>query len=401
LVDQAIARGIDLGPLMGVPCTVKANIDQQGFATTNGLAIQSQLIADTNSPVVDNIIKSGGLIIGRTNTPAFSMRWFTSNQHHGNTLNPRNNSLTPGGSSGGGAAAAASGMGIIAHGTDIAGSIRYPAYACGIHGLRPSFGRVPAHNFSGPDRHIGAQVMAVSGPMARSVADVRLAFSAMIGEDIRDPWHLHAPLSRGSYMKKVALCTNPDNMNVHPQILAELYDARDRLEQCGWIVEECALPPLKEAVPHQLSMWLAEMLRNGGETIERENDPAANEVFTQLKRHAPETDLNSFLDTLQYRAWLTRQWRTFLQSYPLVLCPVSGALPFENEQDLKGDATFDQIIEDQMLQIAIPFMGLPGMTVTTNTSEDVPCGVQLIASHYREDILLDAAEIIGKTTPIA
>ncbi|MFQ6748896.1 amidase family protein, partial [Bordetella pertussis] len=144
-IDAALARGDDPGPLAGVPVTVKINIDQAGFATSNGVALQKDVIAQANSPVVDNLRRAGAVILGRTNAPAFSLRWFTSNLLHGRTLNPRNAALTPGGSSGGAASAVAAGIGQLAHGTDIAGSIRYPAYACGVHGLRPSLGRVAAY----------------------------------------------------------------------------------------------------------------------------------------------------------------------------------------------------------------------------------------------------------------
>ncbi|PTW82634.1 amidase, partial [Achromobacter mucicolens] len=157
-VDAAIARGEDPGLLAGVPVTVKVNVDQAGFATTNGVRLQKDLIAERNSPVVDNLRRAGAVIVGRTNTPAFSLRWFTGNVLHGDTLNPRNPALTPGGSSGGAASAVAAGIGHLAHGTDIAGSIRYPAYACGVHGLRPSLGRVAAYNASLPERSIGGQI---------------------------------------------------------------------------------------------------------------------------------------------------------------------------------------------------------------------------------------------------
>jgi len=120
-VDAAIARGEDVGPLGGVPVTVKVNIDQEGFATTNGLKLQRDAIAKSNSPVIDNLRKSGAVILGRTNCPAFSYRWFTTNLIHGDTKNPRDPSITPGGSSGGAGAAVAAGIGHIAHGTDIAG----------------------------------------------------------------------------------------------------------------------------------------------------------------------------------------------------------------------------------------------------------------------------------------
>src|ERR1700727_499435 len=172
-IDAAIARNEAIGPLCGVPVTVKVNIDQKGFATTNGLKLQRDVIAATNSPVIDNLRKAGAVILGRTNCPAFSYRWFTTNLIHGDTKNPRDPGITPGGSSGGAGAAVAAGIGHIAHGTDIAGSIRYPAYACGVHGLRPTVGRVAAFNASLPERSIGPQISAVSGPLARSMRDLR------------------------------------------------------------------------------------------------------------------------------------------------------------------------------------------------------------------------------------
>src|SRR6201991_3740183 len=115
-VDAAIARGEDPGVLAGVPVTVKANIDQEGFATTNGLKLQRDIIAKTNSPVIDNLRKAGAVILGRTNCPAFSYRWFTTNLIHGDTKNPRDPGITLGGSSGGAGAAVAAGIGHIAHG---------------------------------------------------------------------------------------------------------------------------------------------------------------------------------------------------------------------------------------------------------------------------------------------
>ena len=120
-IDGKIARGEDGGLLAGVPVTIKVNIDQEGFATTNGLKIQRETIARANSPVVDNLRKAGAVMLGRTNCPAFSYRWFTTNLVHGDTKNPRDPSITPGGSSGGAGAAVAAGIGHIAHGTDIAG----------------------------------------------------------------------------------------------------------------------------------------------------------------------------------------------------------------------------------------------------------------------------------------
>ena len=133
------------------------------------------------------------------------MRWFTRNNLHGHTKNPFNPTITPGGSSGGAASAVAAGIGALGLGTDIAGSIRYPAYACGVHGLRPSLGRVAAHNFSGPDRFIGAQLMAVSGPIARNIGDIKLGLQALSVHDHRDPWSVAMPFEGSSFQKTLGV----------------------------------------------------------------------------------------------------------------------------------------------------------------------------------------------------
>src|SRR5258708_25199010 len=186
-IDAAIGRDDDVGPLAGVPVTVKVNIDQEGFATTNGLKLQRDAVAPSNSPVIDNLKKAGAVILGRTNCPAFSYRWFTTNLIHGNTKNPRDPSITPGGSSGGAGAAVAAGIGHIAHGTDIAGSIRYPAYANGVHGLRTTVGRIAAFNAALPERTIGPQSSPDPGPLPRTIDDFRVPLLASCARLWRGP----------------------------------------------------------------------------------------------------------------------------------------------------------------------------------------------------------------------
>ncbi len=401
-IDAARAAGQQLGPLAGVPVTIKVNVDQVGMATTNGLRLQESLIAKEDSPVVANLRKAGAVIVGRTNTPAFSLRWFTRNSLHGATTNPRNPALTPGGSSGGAASATAAGMGAIGHGTDIAGSIRYPAYACGLHGLRPSLGRVPAINFSAPDRHIGAQLMAVSGPIARSMADLRLGLQAMCAADLRDPWYMPVAFRGAEVPRRVALCLAPDGMSVDAAIKDALRQAGKKLEAAGWLVEECDTPPLQDAVRNQLTLWLAETRRGGDAAIRQENDPDSLLVYQRLSTLSAPVDINGLLDALQDRARLTRLWRQFLSDWPVLLCPVSGELPFRNHRDLDSIEDFDAIIAAQMTQIGLPFMGLPGLTVTTGTVQGdhgpSPIGVQLVANQFREDLLLDAGEaLVGST----
>jgi amidase len=392
-VDREIARGQDPGPLAGVPVTVKINVDQTGFATTNGLRLQRDVIAQANNPVVDNLLRAGAVILGRTNTPAFSLRWFTSNLLHGSTRNPRNPLLTPGGSSGGAAAAVATGIGHLAHGTDIAGSIRYPAYACGVHGLRPTLGRVPSYNASAPERGIGPQLMAVSGPIGRTMADLRAGLAAMAASDSRDPWWTPAPLEGPPAPLHAAVCLRPGGLSIVKEVEEALLDAARRLADAGWRVEMIeTTPSLHEATELQVRLWLGDGFEALAEAAAREGDPGALAVVASLRakfeRFEPE------VGTLVRRATLTREWLLFLDKYPVLLLPVSAELPFPDGLDLQGETAFKRVWEAQLTQTGLPLMGLPGLTVSTGLIGDTPVGVQIIAGRYREDLCLRAGEAI-------
>ena len=400
-IDAAIARNDELGPLAGVPVTVKVNIDQTGFATTNGLRQQREIIARSNSPVIDNLRKAGAVILGRTNCPAFSYRWFTTNLVHGDTKNPRDPGITPGGSSGGAAAAVAAGIGHIAHGTDIAGSIRYPAYACGIHGLRPTVGRIAAFNAALPERTIGPQISAVSGPLARTIGDIRIALAAMSGRDARDPWWVPAPLEGPAMPKRAALCLQPDGLETSAEVKAAVADAGKRLERAGWTVEEVATPPLREAADLQTKLWLGDGYEAQLAAAEREGDPGALACLRGNRAKVFPFDAAAFSQALTRRATLTREWLQFFETYSVLLMPVSGELPFPDGLDMRDEASFARVWRAQLTQIAIPFMGLPGLTVSTGLVGRVPVGVQLVSGRYREDLCLLAGEAIeaGGTPP--
>jgi amidase len=401
-VDAAIARGEDVGPLAGVPVTVKVNIDQQGFATTNGLKLQRDVIAATNSPVIDNLRKAGAVILGRTNCPAFSYRWFTTNLIHGDTKNPRDAGITPGGSSGGAGAAVAAGIGHIAHGTDIAGSIRYPAYACGVHGLRPTAGLVAAFNAALPERTIGPQISAVSGPLARTIGDLRIALAAMSAKDARDPWWVPAPLEGPAMAKRAALCLCPDGLETVAEVKAAVADAGKRLQRAGWVVEEIAnTPPLREPAELQTKLWLGDGYEAQLEAAEREGDPGALACLRGNKAKVFPFDAAAFSKTLIRRATLTREWLLFFERYSVLLMPVSGELPFADGLDRRDDASFARVWRAQLTQIAIPFMGLPGLTVSTGLVGRLPVGVQVVSGRFREDLCLLAGEAIeaGGTPP--
>jgi amidase len=397
LVDAAIARHESPGILAGVPVTVKVNVDQAGHATTNGVTLQRNLIAQSNSPVVDNLRKAGAIILGRTNTPAFSYRWFTSNLLHGSTRNPRNPALTPGGSSGGAAAAVAAGIGHLGHGTDIAGSIRYPAYACGVHGLRPTLGRIPAYNASLPERGIGPQLTAVSGPIARTIRDVRLGLAAMSAQDTRDPWWVPAPLEGPAAPRTAALCVRPDGLHTSAEVEAALKDAAQRMRDDGWRVDEIDnTPPMKEAADLQIGLWLSDGYAAMEAAAIRENDPGALTALAGHRERAMALDLPAFSQTLTRRATLLRLWQQFLADYAVLLLPVSAELPFPDGLDLQGDAAYARVWSAQMTQIGLPFLGLPGLTVATGLHGRTPVGVQVVAGRYREDLCLLAGESIER-----
>ncbi len=393
-IDAAIARGDTPGPLCGVPVTTKVNVDQKGHATTNGLRLLENHVAEADNPVVANLRKAGAVIVGRTNTPAFSMRWFTKNSLHGQTLNPRDLGITPGGSSGGAGSAVAAGLCAIGHGTDIAGSVRYPAYACGLHGLRPTLGRVPAWNASAPDRFIGGQLMAVSGPLTRSIADIELALAAMSAPDPRDPWHVPAALVQGEVPKRAALCVAPDDMPVSEEVVAGLMEAAEILRASGWTVEEAACPPMRRAAAINACLWMAEMQVGAKDMVAREADAEAEFVYAQMCQDAGEVGFDDLMQALQARAGLIREWTLFMEDYPLVLCPVSGEAPFEQQLDIQSEAAFARIFEAQLTQRALPTLGLPGLAVATGTRGGRPAGVQLLGQKFREDVLLAAGQVL-------
>ena len=208
------------------------------------------------------------------------------------------------------------------------------------------------------------------------------------------------PLNLPEQPRKAALCLEPCDMSVDDTVKNALRDAADRLQDAGYQIEEVAVPDMREPTQMQLILWLAEFRRGAAAAVDAEGDPDSQFVYEQLQRHCPAPDLNMVLDCLQRRVTLGRQWNEFFDQYPLILCPISGEPPFPNNLDVESPEAFDRVAEAQVPQIGPPFLGLPGMCVTTGVSDDsVPMGVQLIASRFREDTLLAAAREIEKRGP--
>ena len=293
----------------------------------------------------------------------------------------------------------AAGICAVAHGTDIAGSVRYPAYACGLHGLRPTMGRIPAYNASGAERFVGAQLMAVSGPIARTIEDIRLSLHAMSAADVLDPWYMPAPLNSGAFKKRAALAIEPDGMQVDPSVKKALSNAARILEAAGWDVEEVPCPPMREAAQINATLWMAETKFAAMEMMQREADPDAQFVFEIMSREAGVVDLDTVMLALQRRAALVREWEVFFQNHPVLICPVSGELPFDQQSDVRSETDFLRIYEAQLTQRGLPVMGLPALAVATGTADGKPVGVQLVAGRFREDVLIAAGSDIEAASP--
>ncbi len=408
--DAAVARGDTLGSLHGVPVTIKENVDQIGCATVNGVAAFRDVIADTDSPVVANWKRAGAVIIGRTNTPAFSMRLDTVNEYRGRTFSPWSRTHTPGGSSGGASASVAAGITPLAHGSDLAGSVRYPAYCTGLAGLRPSFGRVPAFNGTATaERTISVQLMSVQGPLARSVRDVRLGFEAMAMGDARDPWWTPAPLTfpPASGRVRVAVVTDAADLGgraLSPPVAAAMRQAVVALTDAGYEVVGDRTPGFMRPFELWFAMQVPEFRHFQQADFERLGDEGIRTAIGLMYANVPATGAEAHLKALAERTRLVREWNQFLARIPLVVTPVCTELPYAHGFDLESAARTRQVWEECATLMAVPVLGLPAMAVPTGVAGGLPVGVQIVGARFREDMTLAAAAAIEarcmRVTPI-
>jgi amidase len=404
--DAARARGAALGPLHGVPVTTKVNTDQQGCPTDNGVVAYRDNVATADSPVVANLKKAGAIIIGRTNAPAFSMRIFTDNALHGRTLNPRDPALSAGGSSGGAGAAVATGIGAVAQGNDIGGSVRIPALFDGVVGLRVSLGRIPAYNPSQPvPRPIGGQLMAVQGPLTRSVRDARLALAAMARGDPLDTRWVDAPLAGPPVPRpiRVALLAQNPGGFAHPAQAEAVRQAGRRLAAAGYAVEE-AMPPDLDAVIETWHQICATDVRSVlTPLIEELGDDDARLSLRSWSALVPPSDREGVLAALARRDLLLARWLAFMQRCPLVVMPTAGDLapPHNLDTTREGHA---RVLDSLRVTMISPLLGIPALAVPVGSEGRLRPGVQILAPRFREDLCLDAGEVIeaaeGAVTPI-
>jgi amidase len=402
--DASVAKGEPLGPLHGVPVTIKINVDYAGRATTNGVGAFKDRIARADSPPVANWRKAGAIIIGRTNVPPFSARLFTANALYGATLNPWDAQRTPGGSSGGAAVAVATGICPLAHGNDRAGSIRYPAYACGVMGLRPTLGRVPTFESSAPvEPSITTQLTHVQGPLARSIRDLRLGLRTMAARDARDPWWTPAEIGGGgtTHPVQVAMIADIAGVDSDPAVSSAVMQAARWLEDAGYRVEEAVPPRFEEAARLFFTLVRSEEKPGTTKAIEQLGDDALRRARASTMAYACELDFEGYVKAFATRAAILRDWMLFFERYPLLLMPVSWQRPFPVDFDQRGDEAVAQMLSAHHPMLAVSTLGLPGLSLPTGLADGVPVGVQLVCGRFREEACLVAGEIIEARQPVA
>lgn len=405
--DRALASGATVGPLHGVPMTVKENIDLAGSPTTMGVAALKDAIPPLEAPHVTQLKRAGAIPIGRTNMPDFGLRWYTDNALRGATVNPWDVTRTPGGSSGGDAVALATGMTPLGLGNDYGGSLRYPSQCCGTTAIRPTLGRVAWTSSLAPAEYpITMQLFAVQGPMARNVRDLRLALDAMSGPDARDPWWTPAPQVGPAVEQpiKVAVCTNPGNGGVDGNVAEGVRKAAQLLSAAGYDVEEVDPPAIAEATDIWAQLVAADIRTAFLPAMQETACPDALVFLTHFLGLMPESTLPSYIHALAERNRIAREWTQFALRYPLILGPVATIQPFPVGYDLAGKAQVQALLHSMRLIVSINLLGLPSVAIPVGMADGLPQEVQLIGSRYREDLCLDAAEVIerqaGVLTPI-
>ena len=402
--DRAISSGEKTGELHGVPVTIKTNVDVEGKPTPNGLPAFEDLIAPADAPVVRNLKKSGAIIIGRTNTPELSMRFTTDNPLHGRTENPWNEEASPGGSSGGASSAAAAGFGPIHHGNDIAGSLRCPSFCCGLATVKPTFGRVPAWLPSATaERGMLAQMISVQGAICREVRDVRLATRIMAHADPRDPFWMPVPFEGWPEMPEpvqIGVTTESYDHPIHPDIVESIERAADYLSDAGYAVERVATPSVNEAaeswlryVGNEIKTYLMPVaMEHGSEIIQQ--------IFEWFFQIGGVSDAEDYREGIKERTSMTREWNLFLEKYPLILSPYLMQPVGAWDSDTKNIEELRKFLNSGIYSLCVSWLSLPAGVVPTGMVNGLPAGVQIIGRRFREDLILNAMQVIEDQTGV-
>jgi amidase len=391
--DLALAHGEIIGPLHGVPITVKDSFDTEGIISTAGTKGRASYIPQQDATAVARMRSAGAILLGKTNLPELSLAYESNNLIYGRTNNPYDLTRTPGGSSGGESAIIAAGGSPLGLGTDGFGSIRLPAHFCGIAGLKPTSGRIPftgllPHGFgaSAKLRHVG--------PMARYVEDLILTLPILSGVDWRDPATIPMPLDDPGKveLKGLRVAFNIDNGIVTPtyEIIGAVRTAVHALADAGAIVEEARPAGIEQSYELFRDLFAAD----GGAGVQRllqmagtsEIHPFVQQFGEILRPHALTTaELGGLLVRWDmFRSTLL----SFIEKYDVIICPVCATPAWRHSSTI----TEEQFVAGSY-SMTYNLTGWPGVAVRIGTSpEDLPIGVQVVARPWREDIALAVAQ---------
>jgi len=401
--EDEVMKGEALGPLHGVPISIKSSLDVAGLRCESGSRLRAGHIPTQDAPLVARLRGAGAILLGMTNTPELLMAWETDNLLYGRTNSPWDLERTPGGSSGGEAAAIASGMSAGGVGSDGGGSIRVPAHFSGICGLKPTPGRIPATGHfpasGGPFALIG-----VVGPMARTVADLKALFEVMQGPDDGDtcaaPVPVRWPTERETKKLRIGYFEDDGRTPVTPETHAAVIAAAEALRGAGFEVEPFRPEGLEEA----RVLWKKFFVTAGGMLIRpmfREREHELSPVLKQfLAWSAAESPLTA--ETL-LEAWIGRdtlraKFLAQMRKYPILLCPAAAIPAFRHgERSWKIDGKTVGYLDAWSYTEWFNLLGNPGAVVpVSHSAEGLPIGVQIVGRPWEEEQVLAVAAALEK-----
>lgn len=422
--DASLARGGAVGPLHGVPMTVKECFDVEGLPTTAGAVPLKANAALRHADAVKKLIDAGAVIFGKTNTPLFAGDFQTYNEVYGTTNNPWDLRCGPGGSSGGAAAALASGMTPLELGSDIGGSIRNPAHFCGVYGHKPSFGVVPLRgHVPGPPNSLYLPDIAVAGPLARTADDLDLALSVLAGPGEWDAvaWRidLPAPRRRSVADYRIAICPDDAFCTVESEIADAISRAGDALARAGATVR-ASKPAIDFTDSFRLFYrMLAATLAPGYDERLLEQLAIGAKASTDKSGMSTLFMQGSTMRHVDYvRAEAARQeerarWADFFTGYDIFLCPIvmTAAFAHDHSPDLQARTLTVNGVRRGYLE-AIGWAGLIGnvrlpatVVPVGRTSAGLPIGMQVVGPYLEDRTCIDLArhlaDLIGAFTPPA
>lgn len=396
--EARLQRGDALGPLHGVPLTIKDTIETAGLKTTSGSVIRAAHVPERDAPAVARLKAAGAIIIGKTNTAEMAMDYTADNPLFGRTNNPHDQSRTPGGSSGGEAAAIAAGLSAGGLGTDLAGSIRIPAHFCGIAGLKPGSGRVSADG-EFPESIGPYSLGAVVGPMARNVKDLLLLFNVLVG--LGQPLTSHEiGQSQRTDLRQahVAWYTEDGVIPVTEETRQAVKNAVLALADAELSVAECRPPGIERGLDLWLKLFSRASVVELREVYSGRESEAGEFVRWRLATadDAPPPTLDEYI-----RDWRERdRWRVrllqWMETTPLIVCPVGATPAFEHDVHKVAVAgktvnTFRAFSYSQTFNV----FDLPAVSIPAGRSiEGLPIGVQIVGRPGAEASVLAAAAIV-------